>query len=179
MMTPKTVEQLLQVFRLFRDNHASGKPLHASYHDAVREVARLNSVTYQTIGDGCRRRLRLADINELYELLAAWVKGDSRGLIQQLKQSSDLSAHAEIDAFFSAAGTEVAEKKKPLHLVSHENSETFSFRLSSDDARMLKALAELEGTSVGALSSRVVSEAVQSRMTTVARSIIKRAEARS
>ena len=86
MMTPKTVEQLLQVFRLFRDNHASGKPLHTSYHDAVREVARLNSVTYQTIGDGCRRRLRLKDINELYELLAAWVKGDSRGLVQQLKQ---------------------------------------------------------------------------------------------
>jgi hypothetical protein len=178
MMTPKTVDQLLHVFRLFRDNHASGKPLHSSYHEAVREVARLNSVTYQTIGDGCRRRLRLNDINELFELLAAWIRGDSRSLVQQLKQNSDLSAHGAIDAFFSGVPSEAAEKKRPLHLVSHENSETFSFRLSSDDARLLKALAVLEASSVGALSSRIISEAVQSRMTAVARSIIKKADGR-
>lgn len=178
MMTPKTVEQLLQVFRSFRDNHASGKPLHRSYHDAVRDVARLHSVTYQTIGDGCRRRLRLKDINELYELLAAWIKGDSRGLVQQLKQTSDLSAHAEIDQFFAGSASAPVEKT-PLKLVSHEDSETFSFRLSSDDARVLKAVAELEGTSVGALTSRVVSEAVHARMTALARGIVKKAEARS
>ena len=179
MMTPNTIEQLLLVFRLFRDNHASGKPLHRSYHDAVRDVARLHSVTYQTIGDGCRRRLRLKDINELYELLAAWIKGDSRGLIQQLKQNSDASAHGEIDQFFAGTASMPIEKKTPLKLVSHEDSETFSFRLSSDDARVLKAVAELEGTSVGSLTSRVVSEAVHARMTALARSIVKKAEARS
>src|SRR5688572_19600734 len=125
MMTVKTVQQLLQVFRLFRDNHASGKPLHRSYHDAVRDVARLHSVTYQTIGDGCRRRLRLKDIGELYELLAAWVKGDPHGLIQQLKQNSDLSTHAEIDQFFADMSSSTAAEKKKLYVVSHNDSETF------------------------------------------------------
>lgn len=176
-MTSKTVEQLLQVFRLFRDNHAAGTPLHRSYHDAVRGVARLHSVTYQTIGDGCRRRLRLKDINELYELLKAWINGNPRGLIQQLKQNSDISAHRGIDQFFIDLSSATVEKNKSLHLVSHVDSETFSFRLSTNDARMLKALAELEGTSVGALSSRVISEAVRARMTIVARGIIEKAEA--
>jgi hypothetical protein len=122
--------------------------------------------------------MRLKDINELHELLASWIKGDPRPLVQQLKQSSDLSTHEEIDSFFSGASVTQFEKKKPLYLVSHEDSETFSFRLSTSDARMLKALAELEGTSVGALSSRVISEVVHSRMTAVARGIIKKAEAR-
>ena len=39
MMTPSTVQQLLQVFRLFRDNHAGGMALNRSYQEAVRTVA--------------------------------------------------------------------------------------------------------------------------------------------
>jgi len=178
MITSQTVQQLLQVFRNFRDNHASGMPLHRSYREAVHTVADAHSVTYQTIGDGCRRRLRLNDIGELYELLASWVKGDSRGLVRQLKENSDPSVHAEIDQFFSGAQSALTENKKASSKISsHDESETFSFRLPARDARMLKALAELEGVSVGELTARVVSEAVRDRMTVVARSIVKSAEA--
>lgn len=178
MMKPHTVQQLLQVFHNFRDNHSSGMPLHRSYHEAVRVVADSHSVTYQTIGDGCRRRLRLNDINELYELLAAWVKGDPRSLVRQLKESSDPSAHADIDQFFSGAQPAPAENRKAsLKTSSHDESETLSFRLPAHDARMLRALAELEGVSVGELTARVVSEAARDRMTAVARGIIKKAEA--
>lgn len=180
MITPQTVQQLLEVCRNFRDNHASGMPLHRSYKEAVHTVANAHSVFYQTIGDGCRKRLRLSNIREFHELLAAWVKGDARGLVRQLKENSDPSAHAEIDQFFSGgqpAPTQIskASPKGPLR----NETETFSFRLPERDARMLKALAELEGVSVGELTARVVSAAVRNRMKVLARGIVKNAEARA
>lgn len=178
MMTPQTVQQLLQVFRKFRDNHASGVPLHRSYQEAVRTVADAHSITYQTVGDGCRRRLGLNDINELYELLATWVKGDSRGLVRQLKDNAEPSSHAEIDRFFSDGGTAPTAGRKALPKVSpHDESEPFTFRISARDARMLKALAELEGISAPELTARIVSVEVHDRMTVVARGIIKNADA--
>ena len=174
MMTPQTVQQLLQVFRNFRDNHASGMPLHRSYQKAVRTVADGHSVTYQNIGDGCRRRLRLNDISEFYELLAAWVKGDARGLVRQLKANCDPSTHAEIDQFFSGGQPAPTENKKASPKgPSHNETEVFSFRLPEHDARMLKALAVLEGVSAAELTARAVSAAVRDRMAVVARGIIK------
>lgn len=178
MMTPQTIQQLLQVFRSFRDNHKSGMPLHRAYQEGVRSVADAHSITYQTVGDGCRRRLGLNDIGQLYELLAAWVKGDPRGLVRQLKENSDPSAHAEIEQFFAggdAAPVEIrkASPKSP----STDETEVFQFRLPARDARMLKALAELEGVSASDLISNTISAAVRDRMAVVARGIIRNAEA--
>jgi hypothetical protein len=181
MMTSHTVQQLLQVFRHFRENHASGMSLHRSYSAGVRAVAKEHAVTYQTIGDGCRRRLRLTEINQLYELLAAWVKGDPRGLVRQLKENSDPVAGADIDQFFASGdgpSSPVETRKPSLKAPSREESETFSFRLPAPDARMLKALAELEGVSVGELTAREVAVAVRDRITAVARGIVKNAESR-
>ena len=178
MMTLHTVQQLLQVFRTFRENHSSGMPLHRSYQEAVRSVATTYSVTYQTIGDGCRRRLKLANIAQLYELLAAWVKGDPRGLVEQLKANADLSGHKEIDQFFSSAQSPVSEKPKiSAKILATEEPETITFRLPAREARMLRALAELEGVSVSDLTAMVVSTAVRNRMASAARTIIKDAEA--
>lgn len=175
MMTPRTVQQLLQVFRHFRDNHTSGISLHRSYNAAVRTVAKNHDVTYQTIGDGCRRRLRLTEINELYELLDAWVNGNPSGLVRQLKDNSDPAAHADIEQFFSSGPSSTIDtKKSSLKTPLREDSETFSFRLPAPDARMLKALAELEGVSVGELTAREVATAVRDRMTVVARRIMKK-----
>ncbi len=173
MLSAQTVQQLIQVLRNFRENHGSGMPLHRSYQEAVRAVAKAHSVTYQNIGDGCRRRLRLNDINEFYELLAAWVKGDSRDLMRQLKENSKPSTHIEIERFFSGVQPASTERKKAT--ASHSQTEPFSFRLSERDGRMLKALAELEGISVSELTASVVSSAVRNRMKAVARVIVKNA----
>jgi hypothetical protein len=178
MMTPRTIQQLLQVFRTFRDNYASGMPLHRCYHEAVRAVATTHSVTYQTIGDGCRRRLKLDDINQLYELLTAWVKGDPRGLARQLKENADRAAHDEIDQFFSTGQTPISEKPKvSAKALTSEEPETITFRLPAREARMLRALAELEGVSVSELTGLVVCTAVRNRMAAAARTIIKDTEA--
>ncbi len=178
MMTSQTVQQLLQVFRKTRDNHTSGMPLHRSYQEAVRSVADAHSVTYQTVGDGCRRRLGLNNISELYELLAAWVKGDSRGLVRQLKESSDSESHAEIEQFFSGGDAVPSEiRKASPKTPSHDETETFQFRLAERDARMLRALAELEGISAPEIIARTVTAAVRDRMAVIARGIVKNAEA--
>jgi hypothetical protein len=176
-MTSQTVQQLIQVFRRFGDNHAAGMPLHRAYREAVRAVASIYSVKYQTIGDGCRRRLGLDDVSELYELLAAWMRGDPSGLVRQLKENADTTTHAEIDQFFSGKKGAAAEIKKTARKASlREESEPFTFRIAPSDARMLKALAELEGVSAPELTAQIVSSAVRDRMTTVARGIIKSAD---
>lgn len=178
MMTSQTVQQLLHVFRSFRDNHKSGMPLHRAYQEGVRTVADAHSITYQTVGDGCRRRLGLKDISELYELLATWVKGDPRVLVRQLKENSDPSSHADIEQFFSGEEVAPAEIRKTSPKgPSNDETEVFQFRLPGRDARMLKALAELEGVSASELIGRTIATAVRDRMAVVARGIIKNAEA--
>lgn len=170
MMTPHTVQQLLQVFRLFYENHASGMPLSRSYHEAVRAVAKNFSVTYQTIGDGCRRRLELANINELYEMLSAWLRGEPHALVSQLKKHSDPITHAIIEKFFSATESAASPEPKVVSSVfPKEESVVVPLRLPVKDARLFRALAELDGPDAIA---RMVSAAVRDRMKIVARDII-------
>lgn len=172
-MTPHTVQQLLQVFRLFRENHAGGMPLHMSYHEAVRSVAKTDSLTYQTIGDGCRRRLGLTNINELHEMLSAWVRGEPGALLNQLKRHSDPVSHREIEKFFSTTEpTTILKPKASVTAVPKEEPETVSFRLQARDARWLRALAELKGVSASELTASVVSTAVREQMKVVARGLI-------
>lgn len=170
MMTPHTVQQLLQVFRLFYENNASGMPLSRSYHEAVRTVAKNFSVTYQTIGDGCRRRLELANINELYEMLSAWLRGEPHPLLSQLKKHSDPVAHSEIEKFFSTTESAASPRPRAASMVfSKEEFVVVPMRLQARDARLLRALAELDGEDAIA---RVVSAAVRDRMKIVARGLI-------
>ncbi len=165
MMTRKTVIQLLQVFEEFRNSYLSGVPLHKSYQDAVRKVASHYSVTYQTIGDGCRRRLKLDEISQLYGLLENWMQGDSKGLCSQLTENSDPNAHPEIESFFSKAGSYLGSTStEPVASITEQKGEPFTFRLSDTDARMLRALAEIEGSSPSQLVADIVQEAVQKKM---------------
>ncbi len=172
MLNPNSVQQLLQVLRLFRENHRGGRYPEDSFHEAVRTVANNYRVTYQTIGDGCRRRLELT-ANEPHEMLLAWIRGEPRPLLCQLKKYSDPAAHSEIDKFFSTTEPPTSPKPKPSVMSPpRDESEAVSFRLHAHDARLLRALAELEGVSVGELTARVVSASVRERMKVVARELI-------
>jgi len=104
-MTPETIyRQILPLLRFFRSRYRKGQPVHKAYRDAVREVAENTAVTYQTIGDACRRRLGLKKIDELYGLLERWVGGDAMPLATKLKIASAPPVHAAIDAFFAGEG---------------------------------------------------------------------------
>lgn len=62
--------------------------------------------------------------------------------------------------------------KPPVMTAPKDEPETVSFRLQARDARLLRALAELEGIPVGELTARVVSMAVRERMKVAAHRII-------
>lgn len=178
MMTDQTVDQLLHVFRLFRERYERGESLHKAYREAVREVAKRHGVTYQTIGDGCRRRLKLDSIRELYDLLSAWIEGRPEPLADQLKKASHPASHGEIDTFFGAAsvtGHEIPERTASA-ATSRKFAE-FSFQLPERDARMLRALAEIEGVTTAVLLRDVVATAVAERMRHVAQAIVRESQA--
>ena len=165
MMNRKTVTQLIQVFEQFKINYRNGVPLHNSYQDAVRKIADKYAITYQTVGDGCRRRLNLADISQLHVLLEEWMQGHPESLITQLRQNSIPAAHPDIDAFFSATGpSSVTAFPEISSSLPGKSADTFSFPLLEADARLLRALAEIEGSTPSRLITQIVQKAVNKKM---------------
>ena len=102
-LTSGSVEQLLAVLETTRRNVDRGVRLPGAYHEAVREVSKRHSVTYQTIGD-FRRRLGFSNIDEYIETIRAWLSGESEALRDRLTTHSDASASSVIGSFFGKAG---------------------------------------------------------------------------
>ena len=100
-LTSGSVQQLLEVLDHTSRNHKRGILLPTAYHDAVRDVSNRHRVTYQTIGDLCRRRLALSDIGQFMDLLGRWLRGDSEPLRRKIKHQSGPNAHQAIDRFFT------------------------------------------------------------------------------
>ncbi len=177
MMKPQTVDQLLMVLRLFRERYAGGEPLHKSFQQAVHEVAKQYIRKYSTIEDGLRRRLKLNDIGELYDLLQIWMGGRPGPLMEQLKNASNPATHDEIAGFFGASSSAAptGAKQASPNLLEAKLT-TFSFRLREKDARMLRALAEIEGVSPPELIGGLVKTAVAERMKRVAQVMLRDSE---
>ena len=97
MLTRKTLDQILEVLKGVRKHHAMGKPLLKSYQRSVRDVARLYHTSYQTIADGCRRRLNLADRDEFLLHVDRWLRGDPTGLSALLKNNVSEFEHIKIN----------------------------------------------------------------------------------
>lgn len=85
-----TLNQILEVLKYFKYNFDSGKPLVGSYQLAITNVAEEHDVTYQTIGDGCRRRLNLRAItvftevvekNILLEIISSGIENKIKSII--------------------------------------------------------------------------------------------------
>ena len=161
MMRRKTVQQLLQVFNYARANVGAGQSVRSAYQGAVHKVAEDHGVTYQTIGDGCRRRLLLDDIRELYAMLQKWVAGHPQELMQQLLKSADPDCHSEIRDFFRTGSKEASPTEVNS---SAKGPELFMFELERVDALMLKMLCEVESTPVEKFLSTTIKEVVRDQM---------------
>jgi hypothetical protein len=171
----RTIDQILSVLKLFRDDYNAGHSLRDACHTAIRKTADRSSVTYQTIEDGCRRRLGLQVVDEFHELLDKWMKGNPSPLKQALMRVSSSSDHHLITSFFVSPThekpTDPLPQNPPLRqitpLVSEStnqaDSETFTFRIPSVKARLVKAIAEIEGQSVGAWLAQAISENVTNK----------------
>ena len=174
MLKSNTIRQLLEVLAIFYKSHSRGIPINRSYHEAVRRVAQEYGVTYQTIGDGCRRRLKLNDVGQLHSLLQRWMEGDPHGLIEVLKGNTDSHNHEEIDRFFRTPPTvsNHSEKYGPVQ-INATRAETFSFQLPKKDARILRATSEISGTPVPEMLTQIVSKSIREKIKEMAHEIIQ------
>lgn len=102
MISVRTVrEQTLPVLKATLERVAAGVPVAAARHMAIHEQATKTHVTYNTIVDGLRRRLRLRDIAALDDLIASWIETGGRDLMEVLLRAADPTAHADIIQFFA------------------------------------------------------------------------------
>lgn len=163
-LTHESTDQLLCLLQLFREGFQAGEPLRRAYRNSVRQAAGRYGVTYQTMGDLCRRRLNLDRIGLFYALLERWMAGDARPLAERLKAASVTSAHHDIEAFFRAGGG-----PRAVVPAAAADSEVMSFRLPVREARMVRALAELEGLQAPELVRQLVGAVVEEKMQRVVR----------
>jgi len=164
-MKNNTLEQVLTVLKYSKYNYNSGITLTSSYQDAIARVAKESEVKYQTIGDGCRRRLKLNSIGEFSELLRKWLDGDSKPLIDVLKSQTSKLLHPKIDSFFE--NNEVS-KDNPSgneeNIEKDENTIELSFLIKETDYRYLKALCHIQGIEEKELIKTIVSDGIKERM---------------
>lgn len=173
-LEPKTLDQILEVIRIAKSNYTAGLPIDHSYQDAINKVATKYNVAYQTIGDGCRRRLNLINIKEFRDLLEGYYSTNNpNNLISLLKQHTNSKGqHEKIMQFFKMESDKEIdlEAVTPLVFSSKKVDEVISFRLSQESARQLKAISSLQGMSVSEWVAETIKKSVEQELKNWARS---------
>lgn len=157
MLTEKTLDQILGVLELTRKYYQSGVPVSKAYHRAVKDIAHKYSVRYQTIADGCRRRLNLDNVNEFMELLKEWLGGDSRRLKDLLIKNIENLDEYKVENFFSnnvGAPSTISSLERKVD----EPVEGITFKVSKNIGIQLRALAEAEGKNIQELMTTITKE---------------------
>ena len=156
----KTVEQILKVIAIAAQNFNQGDDIDHSYQHAVNQVSKEYDVTYQTIGDACRRRLGLDHIGDFKAILKAALEGNSIDLRNLILSKTPTSYHNRINEFFS-------NLKSGGDITKPQDSETYvnyTIQLKKSDSNVLSALAELLGGKPEEILAEVAVGAVKDRM---------------
>ncbi len=146
MLTEKTLNQILGVLELTSKYCETGLPLQKAYQKSVKNIAHKYSVRYQTIADGCRRRLNLDNINEFISLLDEWLGGNPSNLKRLLLKNVGNLEEYKIENFFDHIRT---SSQEALIERKVENSfEVITFKTTRDVASKLRSLADAEGENI-------------------------------
>lgn len=132
-----TLNQILRVLTLSKIYRSRGIPLQKAIQQAIKDTSHEYDVTYQTIGDGCRRRLGLVELSQFIDMVDRWIKGDSTQLAACIASHTQKTNLAVIERFFHSG-------EKPGGLVSTPNAST-SPKLDEVREKKLAALQQLEG----------------------------------
>jgi hypothetical protein len=147
MLTGKTLDQILGVLEFTEKYYATGLPIVKAYQKSVKNIAHQYSVRYQTIADGCRRRLNLVNINEFMELLNEWFGGNPSPLKDLLiKNIGELDKY-KVENFFDHNRVFPSTSIKIERKVE-EAFEVITFKTPQNIASQLRSLAEAEGKSI-------------------------------
>jgi hypothetical protein len=166
MLEPRSVDQVLRVLELVRQQRRLGLNTRSACSRAIQEVADENDVRYQTIGDGCRRRLGLTDITKFHQLVDGWLQGNAEPLARVIRQSSSQSAWSRIDAFFSDSSMagKNGEKHSSNAATTSAHSKAIQITLDDTELRRLHALAQLEARDPTDLAVELLSAGVRARL---------------
>ncbi len=161
-MRLRTLEQILKVITVAAQRYNLGDGIDLSYQYAVNRVSQEYGIAYQTIGDACRRRLRLDNIEEFKIMLKASLDGDYKKMRDVLLQRTSQSYHDRIIDFFSKLATCVVsdqiEQKQLDTLVP------ITVQLKKTDSDVLIALAQILGGQPEEILAEVAVEAIKNRM---------------
>lgn len=146
MLTEKTLDQILGVLELTSNYCESGLPVPKAYQKSVKDIANKYSVRYQTIADGCRRRLNLDNINEFIDLLNKWLGGSPDQLKKLLLNNVGNLDEYKVENFFDQNRT--ASTQPLIKRNVEESFEAVTFKTTRSIASQLRSLADAEGKSV-------------------------------
>jgi hypothetical protein len=166
VLEPQSVDQILAVLEQIRQNRRLGFGVESSTSRAIHEVASQYGIRYQTIGDGCRRRLGLQDISGFHRLVTDWLDGNATPLKSIIKRNASAQAVARIDSFFSESG---GSRKTPeaIEQARIARAKPLELTIPGPDARMLRVLAEVEGSDESLLALELLNGAVRDRFRAV------------
>ena len=158
MLTEKTIDQILGVLDLTAKNYESGLPVPKAYQKSVKDIARRYSIRYQTIADGCRRRLGLDNVNQFIQLLKEWLDGQPSRLKDLLTKNAGDFEQYRIENFFDN------KEVSPPNLTAERNVEdmleVFSLKVPQNLAAQFRALSEAKGESIQDLTISIIREYV-------------------
>lgn len=159
MLTEKTIDQILGVLDLTSKYYQTGLPIPKAYQKSVKDIARKYSVRYQTIADGCRRRLNLDNVNEFKELLTEWFGGNPSPLKDLLIKNIGQIDEYKVENFFNQSTIPPSTKETASREVE-EFFDVITFKTPSNTASQLRILAEAENKSVQDFMSIIVKQYV-------------------
>lgn len=162
MITQNSLEQILDVISSFKSYILLGNSLSTSRQQATKNVAIKNKVTYQTIGDLCRRRLNLTTTEDFNVLLKKIIEGNSGELMDLLILSTHPTQHGTIREYFH-------NLKMPRLSLNNGNDkiqthEIIEIELPFESARLIKAYAELKGATVSIVINNIIVPIIKTKM---------------
>jgi len=159
MLTEKTLDQILGVLDFTAKYKATGLPTSKAYQKAVKDIAHKYSVRYQTIADGCRRRLNLDNINEFMKLLDEWLGGHPERLKELIINNINEFDEYKVENFFDQNQLQSSFMPQDQKKVE-EAFEVITFKIPRNISRQLRTLAEAEGKTTEYLASNIIKQYV-------------------
>jgi hypothetical protein len=166
MLKRNSTEQIVEVLQKTREDYNSGESVRKAYQNAVNHVATKYDVRYQTIADGCRRRLYLSNVDEFINLISEWLgSGNPEALSNILKKHSEKAAHRLIDDFFNQRQS-ATHDNRPIAPGSglEQHSEIMTVRISTEKAKKLRALAEIEGVPSQEMLIKLINTSIEEQL---------------
>lgn len=171
MLTEKTLDQILGVLELTRKYYNTGLPVTKAYQKSVKDIAHRYSVRYQTVADGCRRRLNLDNVEEFIKLLSEWLAGKALPLKELLINNIGELDEYKVENFFDQPAP-VSTSKVVTSRNVEGTFEVVTFKAPRNIMSQLRVLAEVEEKSVQEFMNILIKQYVDEHYLTHVKNLI-------